>query len=84
MDEHFLRWRSGVHWTRLDWADIRSFEPEPARVDSSGNEQYSVVAITVDGPVPLPTTRRTAADVQRLKALLDAYRLRAQSNDRWS
>ncbi len=67
------------HWLRkseLAWSSIRGFEPRLEGIDAAGSGG-SLVAITNSGPVQLPATRRSMADLRYLHALLDAYRQRA-------
>jgi hypothetical protein len=73
VDETQLVLRTWWRRTEIRWADVRGFEP---RFDASG-AGGRLVAVTVSGPVELPATKRSIADLRYLHALLDAYRQRA-------
>jgi hypothetical protein len=68
-----------VWWRRqeLSWNDINGFEP---RFDDGDTAPRGgrLVALTSGGPVDLPASKRSMADLRYLHALLDAYRRRAQ------
>ena len=68
-----LSLRTWWHRSAIRWSDVRGFE---ARVDGSRSGQ--LVVHTQSGPVELPATKRPAAELDYLHALLDAYRRRAQ------
>ncbi len=73
VDETQLVLRTWWRRTEIRWTDVRGFEP---RFDASG-AGGRLVAVTVSGPVELPATKRSVADLRYLHALLDAYRQRA-------
>lgn len=77
IDEQQLVLRSWWRRTQIGWADVMGFEvrsDEPVTPAGEGR----LVAITRNGRIDLPATRRASADLQYLHALLDAYRQRAQ------
>jgi len=74
VDDHQLVLRSWWKRTEMSWQQIHGFE---LRFDSAGGSGH-LVAITTNGPVELPTTKRSVSDLRYVHALLDAYRIRAQ------
>jgi serine/threonine protein kinase len=75
VDESKLVLRSW--WRRrneIAWSDVHGFEP---RFDGANVTTGRLVALTRTGPVELPATKRSSADLRYLHALLDAYRQRA-------
>jgi serine/threonine protein kinase len=68
-----------VWWRRseIPWADVLGFEPRFEGVSASGSGGR-LVALTRGGPVDLPATKRSMADLRYVHALLDAYRQRGQ------
>ncbi|MEO9139522.1 MAG: protein kinase [Jatrophihabitans sp.] len=77
IDEQQLVLRSWWRRRQIGWADVMGFEvrsDEPATMSADGR----LVAITRNGRIDLPATRRASADLRYLHALLDAYRQRAQ------
>jgi hypothetical protein len=79
VDDRRLQLRTWFKRRTLAWTEVQGFE---ARVDvgKGGNRQATtgrIVAITVDGPVEMPGTRRTLAELRYVRDLLDAYRDRA-------
>jgi hypothetical protein len=73
-DEAKLVLRSWWRRTEIPWAEIDGFEPRFDAVNASGGR---LVALTSAGPRELPATKRPAADLRNLAALLEAYRQRA-------
>jgi hypothetical protein len=68
-----LSLRKWLRRSAIPWSDVRGFE---ARLGVGRGGQ--LVMHTADGPVELPATRRPAAELEYLHALLDAYQRRAQ------
>ena len=78
VDETKLVLRHWLRKTEIQWPAIHGFEPRFDGVSASGSGGR-LVALTNDGPVELPATKRSMADLRYLHALLDAYRQRALS-----
>jgi serine/threonine protein kinase len=78
VDERRLTLRTRIKRTRIPWTDVLGFEPNYEPAGSEGITSGSVVALTTVGPVPLPATHGSVAEVRYAQAMLDAYRVRAQ------
>jgi hypothetical protein len=68
-----------VWWRRseIPWRDVHGFEVRFDRANGAASEGR-LVALTRNGPVDLPATKRSTADLRHLHALLDAYAQRAE------
>jgi hypothetical protein len=68
-----------VWWRRreIPWSNVLGFEPRFDGVNAAGSGGR-LVALTVDGAVDLPATKRPMSDLRYIHALLDAYRMRSQ------
>lgn len=75
VDEAHLRVRTWFRRTDIAWSDVLGFETrdDPSSVRASG----LILARTRNGPVELAGTRRPGAELREVRALLDAYRIRA-------
>ncbi|MGI8677295.1 MAG: protein kinase domain-containing protein [Jatrophihabitans sp.] len=73
IDEQRLVLRSWWRKTELGWSEVLGFE---VGFESSGGGGH-LVAMTRTGPVELPTTTRSSADLRYVQALLEAYRRRS-------
>jgi hypothetical protein len=74
VDERQLHLRTWFRSSSIDWAEVQGFE---ARLDAAGARPAGtgrIVALTADGPVELPGTRRALAELRYVRELLDAYR----------
>ncbi|HEY7008811.1 MAG TPA: hypothetical protein VH395_07720, partial [Jatrophihabitantaceae bacterium] len=74
-----LQLRTWFKRRTIAWTEVQGFE---ARVDvgKGGNRQATtgrIVALTANGPVEMPGTRRPLAELRYVRTLLDAYRERA-------
>ncbi len=78
VDERRLTLRTRIKRTRIPWTDVLGFQPNYEPAGSEGITSGSVVALTTVGPVPLPATHGSVAEVRYAQAMLDAYRVRAQ------
>jgi serine/threonine protein kinase len=78
VDERRVSMRVGVKRSKIPWTDVLGFEPRVERVDDDGVPSGSLIALTTTGPVELPATRGSLAEVRYAHAMLDAYRARAQ------
>ena len=78
IDDRRLTLRVRAKRSRILWADVVGFEPHMDATDGDGYPRGSLVALTTLGPVELPATRGSLADVRYAHAMLDAYRIRAQ------
>ncbi|SHH00692.1 Serine/threonine protein kinase [Jatrophihabitans endophyticus] len=81
VDEQRLVLRSWLRRSEIAWADVTGFETRHEGVGAQGSGGH-LVALTRTGPVELPATRRSMADLRYMQALLEAYRQRAQSGVR--
>jgi hypothetical protein len=76
VDDHGLLlrpwWRRRI---QIPWSEVDGFE---LRRSGSRARAGRLVVRTGRARVPLPATRRSAADLRQLHALLDAYRRRAE------
>lgn len=78
VDERRITLRSGGSRRHIPWPDVLGFEPRYDGPGADGVMYGCIVAITTLGPVPLPATRGSVAEVRYAHAMLDAYRIRAQ------
>jgi serine/threonine-protein kinase PknK len=78
VDDRRVSMRVGVKRSRIPWTDVLGFEPRVEAVDHEGVASGSLIAMTTLGPVELPATRGSLAEVRYAHAMLDAYRARAQ------
>ncbi|MDQ2750592.1 MAG: protein kinase [Actinomycetota bacterium] len=78
VDDRRVSMRVGAKRSRIQWTDVLGFEPRVETVDDEGVPSGSLIALTTLGPVQLPATRGSLAEVRYAHAMLDAYRLRAQ------
>jgi hypothetical protein len=79
VDGRRLQLRTWFKRRTIAWTEVQGFE---ARVDvgKGGNRQATtgrIVALTANGPVEMPGTRRPLAELRYVRTLLDAYRERA-------
>jgi hypothetical protein len=74
VDEMQLAMRTWWRRRALSWSEVQGFEP---RFDAAAARSGRLVAVTRNGPVELPATKRPVAELRYLHALLDAYRRRA-------
>jgi hypothetical protein len=75
VDEVGLGLRTWWRRTQVPWTDVHGFEP---RFDDPSGTGGRLVALTGSGPLDLPATKRSGADLRYLHALLEAYRQRAR------
>ncbi|MDT4985388.1 MAG: hypothetical protein QOF95_2878, partial [Pseudonocardiales bacterium] len=78
VDDRRVSMRVGLKRSRIPWTDVLGFEPRVEAVDDEGVASGSLIAVTTLGPVELPATRGSLAEVRYAHAMLDAYRARAQ------
>jgi hypothetical protein len=78
-DDHWLTMRIRATRSRILWADIWGFEQRFTAPGGQTVPNGSLVALTTLGPVGLPATRGSRAEVRHAHAVLDAYRIRAQT-----
>ncbi len=78
VDETSLVARRWLRKSEIAWSTVRGFEPR-FDGDPANGALGRLVAITDSGPVELPATKRSAADLRYVHALLEAYRQRARS-----
>jgi hypothetical protein len=78
VDDRRVSMRVGLKRSRIPWTDVLGFEPRVEAVDDEGVASGSLLAVTTLGPVELPATRGSLAEVRYAHAMLDAYRARAQ------
>lgn len=77
VDDEHLRLRTWFRRTDIAWADVLGFE---SRNDTnSARITGHIVVRTINGPVTLRGTRRPMAELREVRALLDAYRIRANA-----
>jgi hypothetical protein len=77
IDERRLTLRTRVKRTRIAWEDVLGFQSSFEAAGPDGVTNGSVVAVTTVGPVALPATRGSVAEVRYAQAMLEAYRIRA-------
>jgi serine/threonine protein kinase len=78
VDDAGLRLRRWFRSRSVPWSDVHGFETHFDTSDESPAGAGHLVALTTGGPVELPGTARSIADLRYIHALLDAYRIRAQ------
>ena len=78
IDDRCLTLRIRARRTRIPWTDVLGFEPRNEAGDDQAAPRGSLVVLTTLGPVELPATRGSLAEVRYAHAMLDAYRIRAQ------
>jgi hypothetical protein len=78
IDDRCLTLRIRATRTRIPWTDVLGFEPRNEAGDDQAAPRGSLVVLTTLGPVELPATRGSLAEVRDAHAMLDAYRIRAQ------
>ena len=76
VDEQQLAVRTLFKRSEIPWHEVRGFELRPDAGDAASGQ---IVAITHSGPIELPATKRALTDLRYVHALLDAYRIRAQT-----
>jgi hypothetical protein len=76
--EAHLRLRTWFRRSTIDWADVEGFEAQLDASDTGPAATGQIIALTTLGPVELPGTRRSVAELRYVHALLAAYRIRAQ------
>jgi hypothetical protein len=78
IDDRCMTLRIRARRTRIPWTDVLGFEPHYEAGDDQAAPRGSLVVLTTLGPVELPATRGSLAEVRYAHAMLDAYRIRAQ------
>ena len=77
VDETTLVVRQWLRKRPIAWPTVHGFEPRFDGDPAAGALGW-LVAVTDSGPIDLPATKRSAADLRYVHALLDAYRQRAR------
>ena len=82
VDDRRLRLRTWFRRTTIAWSDVQGFEAQLDAFDDGLDEgrpsRGHLVALTNGGPVELPGTRRPMSELRYVRALFDAYRIKAQ------
>ena len=76
-DDRQLVLRTKLRRERLPWSMVSGFEPRFPDGESEPSAAGVLFAITPAGGIELPATRRRAAGLRHVHALLEAYRIRA-------
>lgn len=79
VDDRRMTLRIGTRRSRILWTDIWAFEQRFKAAGGQTVPRGRLVALTTLGPVELPATRGSRAEVRHVHAVLDAYRIRAQT-----
>ncbi|MGI8760180.1 MAG: protein kinase domain-containing protein [Jatrophihabitantaceae bacterium] len=80
VDDRQLTLRSMLRRDRLPWSQVSGFEPHFPDGEPGTGAKGVLLAQTPRGAVELPATKRRTGELQRVHALLDAYRMRAQQH----
>jgi serine/threonine protein kinase len=78
VDDQRLRLRTWFRRTDVEWADVLGFEIHLDTLDETPASTGHIVALTSGGPVEMPGTHRSLADLRYVHAQLEAYRIRAR------
>lgn len=79
IDDRGMTLRIRTRRVTIMWTDLWGFEQRFTAPGGQTVPNGSLVALTTLGPVELPATRGSRAEVRYAHAVLDGYRIRAQT-----